>query len=533
MIPALGRTTPVRFSRLALYGIGTYTRTFRLVPFTTAPGRHQAHVHVRHRPTTDSTHIGRQLHCSNHCVERMSTDAMDTDTTPGQNRMCYVPSLKQAVHVLDGTDHDFDPILKMLTDKTRIVLIGEASHGTHDFYRLRAQLSKRLICEHGFNAVVCEADWPDMFQVNRYVRGWKGVERAGSATEALNGFERFPQWMWRNADVLDFVGWLRGHNDKLHDRKATVGMYGMDMYSMFQSMEEVLKYLQKTDTAAMARAKHRYACFDHCSQDPQVYGMRSSFLGACEAEACEQLREMLTLKPHARGGKDPLTADDERFYAEQNARVVANAEKYYRAMFRGHVKSWNQRDTHMVDTLQYLMAHLDKSVSGGRSKIIVWAHNSHLGDARATEVGDRGEINVGQLCRQRWPNQSLSVGFTTFTGTVSAAHEWDEPVKRKTVRPGLSGSWESLFHATGVPKFLLNIRDAQGDALAELQKPRLQRAIGVIYRPDTERQSHYYHVNLAKQFDALIHLDVTRAVEPLERKPHQHATEPEAFPTGL
>jgi erythromycin esterase-like protein len=435
---------------------------------------------------------------------------------------------KQA-HVLESLPKDFDPLIEAIGE-SRIVLIGEASHGTHEFYHQRAQITKRLIREKNFHGVVVEADWPDAARVNRYVMG---RSEDADATESLSGFQRFPQWMWRNADVLDFVGWLREYNDGRRMSEQKCGFYGMDLYSMHASMAAVLKYLDEVDPAAAGRARYRYSCFEHFGEEPQAYGYAASFDldASCRQHVIQQLVEMQQ-NASRYAGRDGIEAEDEYFFAEQNARLVKDAEQYYRSMFEGHVSSWNLRDRHMAQTLEELMKHLDRRV--GKTKLVVWAHNSHLGDARATDVAQQGELNVGQLARERWAEECFNIGFSTYTGSVTAADDWDGPAKRKTVNPGLPDSYETLFHDVQILQFLLIVRGA-ADAIEELHEPRLQRAIGVIYRPQSERLSHYYHARLAEQFDAMIHIDETRAVEPLERTPAEVGLriEEETYPSGV
>jgi len=422
-------------------------------------------------------------------------------------------------------------MLAELIGDARIVLIGESSHGTQEFYRARAEITKWLIEEKGFCAVAAEADWPDAYRVNRYVRG-QGTDT--TAVEALRGFARFPSWMWRNTAVRDFVEWLRAHNRRSgsqHRRRA--GFYGLDLYSLHRSMEEVVSYLEKTDPIAAARARDRYACFDHASADDgQAYGFRAAF-GAglsCEREAIDQLVDIQrNALRYAR--RDGLLAEDELFYAEQNAQVVRDAERYYRAMFGGRVTSWNLRDQHMAQTLQALLAHLDRDDQATPARIVVWAHNSHVGDARATEVSVDGQLTLGQLARERYRDACRLIGFSTYTGTVTAASEWGGVAERKVVRPALPGSVEELFHETGRSAFAVA---SDSEAAAVLDVVRLGRAIGVIYLPATERQSHYYHVRPADQFDAMIHIENTQALEPLEVTSQWIAGEtPETFPTGL
>jgi len=439
-------------------------------------------------------------------------------------------SLCESAHRLHGTPADFDPLLAAVGD-ARLVLLGEASHGTHDFYRVRAEITKRLIQEKGFRAVAVEADWPDAYRVNRYVRG-RSADL--DAAEALAGFVRFPQWMWRNADVLDFVGWLREHNDQSERDALMVGFYGLDLYSLHASIRSVLDYLELVDPEAASRARRRYGCFDHFGGDPQTYGYATTMglAPSCESGVVSQLVELrAAAAEYAR--RDGRLASDDLFFAERNAKVIATAEQYYRAMFRDHAASWNLRDRHMADTLGALGSFLDRE--DGNAKMVVWAHNSHLGDARATEMSARGELNLGQLARQRFEEGVFLVGFTTYTGTVTAASDWDSKVERKLVRPALPQSYESLFHECGIGNFFLNLR-SRSDAVAVLQTPRLERAIGVIYRPETERLSHYFTARLPQQFDAVFHYDHTRAVEPLERTPAWERGEiemPETYPTAL
>ncbi|MGZ5378865.1 MAG: erythromycin esterase family protein [Mycobacterium sp.] len=420
-----------------------------------------------------------------------------------------------------------------LIGDARIVLIGESSHGTHEFYRARAEITKWLIEEKGFSGVAAEADWPDAYRVNRYVNGL-GTDR--SADEALSGFERFPAWMWRNIVVRDFVDWLYDHNQRNRTVGARqAGFFGLDLYSLHRSMQEVIAYLDNIDPQAAERARARYACFDHASADDgQAYGFAAAF-GAglsCERKAVEQLVEMQrTALDYAR--RDGLLAEDEAFYAQQNAQTVRDAEVYYRAMFSGRVTSWNLRDRHMAQTLQALAAHLGRHQNQQPARIVVWAHNSHVGDARATEVGGDGQLTLGQLVRERYGKDSRLIGFTTYSGTVTAASEWGGIAERKFVRPALNGSVEELFHETERPEFLISpsISRAAADPLDVV---RLGRAIGVIYLPATERQSHYYHVRPGEQFDAIIHIDRTRALEPLEVTSLWTAGEtPETYPTGL
>jgi erythromycin esterase-like protein len=452
---------------------------------------------------------------------------MSTTTFPDLSHELQIESVRRNARPLLGTVNDYDPLLELIGD-ARFVLIGEATHGTHEFYRERAQITKRLIVEKGFNTIAVEADWPDAYRVNRYIRG-RGDD--ADAVDALAGFKRFPTWMWRNADVLDFVGWLRNHNDTTKDGTRKVGFYGLDLYSLHASMAAVVAYLDKVDHAAASRARRRYGCFEAYGEDGQSYGFAAGLhLGAtCEKEVINQLVE-LRRNASAYALRDGRLAEDDHFYAEQNAELVRDAEEYYRTMYRAEVSSWNLRDRHMAKTLDSLVEFLDRS--GSKTKVVIWAHNSHLGDARATEMGVRGEWNLGQLVRERYSREAVLVGFTTYQGTVTAASNWDAPAELKRVVPALPESYEAIFHQLGVERFLLTF---PGHPMPGLGEPQLERAIGVIYRPENERASHYFYSSLPVQFDAVIHIDRTRGVEPLERTATWtgDVEVPETFPSGV
>jgi erythromycin esterase-like protein len=414
---------------------------------------------------------------------------------------------------LTGAADDYDTLFDAVGDRA-VVLVGEATHGTEEFYRERARITQRLIEERGFEAVAVEADWPDAWRVNRYVLGRSDGDSGGDdsggdadADEALGDLRRFPAWMWRNTVVRDFVEWLRGRG---------VGFYGLDLYSLRASIDAVVAYLDGVDPEGAARARARYACLDH------VQGDFAAVEDDCEDAVVAQLVEVL-----ARSTRD----GDDAFSAAQNARLVANAEAYYRTMYRSGVSSWNLRDRHMADTLDELRGHLRRR--GGAGKVVVWEHNSHVGDARATELGYRGEWSVGQLARERHGEDVYVVGFTTYQGEVTAASDWGGPAERKRVRPALPGSYEELFHGTGLPAFVVDLTDG-GAAAAALAHPRPERAIGVVYRPQTERVSHWFDAMLPEQFDAVVHIDRTHALEPLEPTSQWTAGEPpETFPSGF
>jgi erythromycin esterase-like protein len=435
--------------------------------------------------------------------------------------------MSEDCHPVTGENTDYDSLLDLIGDR-RFVLIGESSHGTHEFYRERARITRRLIDERGFTAVAVEADWPDAYRVNRYVMG---LSDDPNANAALSDFRRFPAWMWRNRDVLAFVEWLRARNDAHVNVITKARFYGLDLYSLRASIEAVVDYLDRVDPEEAKRARARYSCFDHVDAEGQQYGYALAYAGAipCENEVVTQLIE-LRRKADAYLRRDGWIADDEFFFAEQNARLVRNAEEYYQQMYRAEVSSWNLRDRHMAGTLDALIEHLDRQHP--RAKVIVWEHNSHVGDARSTEMGERGELNVGQLARQRYGNESVLIGFTTYDGTVTAASEWGGPAERKRVRAASPESHEAFLHQNGDKDFWLDT--ARPAVHAALSASRLERAIGVIYRPQTERGSHYFHARLGEQFDAVIHLDHTRALEPLERTSLWDKGEPpETYPSGI
>jgi len=432
-------------------------------------------------------------------------------------RAQLIDSIRDAAQLLGGTHRDYDGLLE-LAEGTRLVLLGEPTHGSHEIYRERARVTQRLIAEQAFNGVVVEADWPDADRANRWAQG----SEEGEAEDALAGFTRFPAWMWRNGVVVDFLRWLRAHNRS--SRAAPIVFHGMDLYSLYTSVETVVKILERRDPEAAERARARYACFGVGGDDGQAYGhaTRLGLSRSCEDEVVAQLLEM---QRSAAG-----SLDAELFSAEQNARLARNAEAYYRAMFGSRISTWNLRDRHMAETLEAVAAFL--KARDGYARIAVWAHNSHLGDARFTQMGDEGELNVGQLVRERHGDAALLVGFTTCEGTVTAADDWGGAPERMTVRPALEGSVEELFHEVSLPRFFLPLRGA-GEALGELREPLLERAIGVVYRPRTERHSHYFEARVAQQFDAVVHVDRTRAIEPLERAQAWTAEPPETFPSAL
>jgi erythromycin esterase-like protein len=408
--------------------------------------------------------------------------------------------------------------------KKRVVLLGEASHGTAEFYRARAAITRRLIEAHGFRFVAVEADWPDAAIVDERVR------QRPKARPGATPFQRFPVWMWRNREFGAFVSWLRGHSAALAEEQRAA-FYGLDLYSLSESIAAVLGYLDAHDPEAARVARERYGCLTPWQKNPAVYGRAAyqSGFGKCRDAVVAQLRDLLDARLDA-----SVQEDARLFDATHNARLVASAEEYYRAMYESSAQSWNLRDTHMFETLTSLL-----DAWGPDARAVVWAHNSHLGDASATEMGRmRGELNVGQLCRERFGTAAALIGFGTHTGSVAAASDWDAPMQVMRVRPSREDSYEHQFHLAGVSACLLDLRRGADDALlAHLREERLERFIGVIYRPGTELYSHYAEAELPAQFDAFVWFDETTAVTPLPvpgaHSPDVQYEEPETFPFGV
>ncbi|MDX8451180.1 protein-L-isoaspartate(D-aspartate) O-methyltransferase [Mesorhizobium sp. VK9D] len=417
----------------------------------------------------------------------------------------------------DFDDPAFGTAFDRFSDK-KVVLLGEASHGTSEFYKARAAITRRLIEAHGFTIVAVEADWPDAAVVDRYVR------HRPSVTSNEIPFRRFPTWMWRNTDVAAFIDWLRDRNENAAVNARRAGFYGLDIYNMSGSIGAVLDYLDKVDPEAAAVARERYGCLTRWQKDPSTYGraVLSAGYAKCEKAVIAQCRELLAKRlDYARSGGESYLD------AAQNARLIASAERYYRIMYYGGAESWNLRDSHMFETLQHLL-----EAQGPNAKAVVWAHNSHIGDARYTEMGTaRDELNIGQLCREHFGRQAALIGFGTHTGTVAAATNWDGDMEVKQVRPSHRDSYERLCHDAGVQRFLLDPR--RDEALRRrLLEPRLERFIGVIYRPETELVSHYAEASLPHQFDAFVWFDETSAVMPLGPE-HARKGVPDTYPFGL
>jgi protein-L-isoaspartate(D-aspartate) O-methyltransferase len=441
-----------------------------------------------------------------------------TNHVPGQSRGQTLPEIiaGAAEPIVDLDGSAFGRLFDRFANR-RVILLGEASHGTSEFYRARAAVTKRLIDEHGFTIIAVEADWPDAAAVDRYVRHRPG--RPGAEPP----FQRFPTWMWRNTDMDAFLGWMRARNDDLEPRRRA-GFYGLDLYNMSGSIAAVLEYLDKVDPEAAAVARERYACLTPWQKEPSTYGRAVLTAGyrKCEQAVIDQCGELLAKR------LEYIVRDGESFLeAAQNARLIASAERYYRVMYYGGAESWNLRDTHMFETLQHLL-----EAGGPKSKAVVWAHNSHIGDARYTEMGAvREELNIGQLCRERFGGQAALIGFGTHSGTVAAASDWGGDMEVKRVRPSHRDSYERLCHDANIPCFLLDL--GQHEVLRRrLLEPRLERFIGVIYRPDTELMSHYANASLPRQFDAFVWFDETSAVMPLGPE-HRKSGVPDTYPFGL
>ncbi|RWF53424.1 MAG: protein-L-isoaspartate(D-aspartate) O-methyltransferase [Mesorhizobium sp.] len=441
------------------------------------------------------------------------------DRRSGRARTRSLPEMIAAAAepLPDFDDPAFGELFDRFGDR-RVVLLGEASHGTSEFYRARAAITRRLIEKHGFTIVAVEADWPDAAAIDRYVRHRPPRANAGPP------FQRFPTWMWRNTDVAAFVDWMRQHNERIRISSRLAGFYGLDIYNMSGSIGAVLQYLDRVDPQAAKIARERYGCLTPWQHEPSTYGRVALTSGyeKCEQAVLEQCRELLAkqLDYAQQDGVDFLDAT-------QNARLIASAERYYRIMYYGGAQSWNLRDTHMFETLEHLL-----EARGPNAKAVVWAHNSHIGDARYTEMGIvRDEVNIGQLCRQRFGDEAALIGLSTHSGTVAAASDWDSEMEIKQVRPSHNDSYERLCHDCGVSRFLLDIK-RDDDLRERLLERRLERFIGVIYRPETELRSHYADASLAQQFDAFAWFDETVAVTPLGPE-HMGTGVPDTYPFGL
>ena len=439
-----------------------------------------------------------------------------TEPPPTPELLAAARSLSQPLR----SPADLDPLLRRIGE-ARYVLLGEASHGTYEYYAWRAALSRRLIEEKGFSFIAVEGDWPDGYRVNRYVKGYP--DSGDSAREVLHAFERWPTWMWANEEVVELAGWLRRHNDRVPEEKKA-GFYGLDVYSLWDSLYQVLGYLGRYAPAALPAARRAFRCFEPYGEDVQEYARATRWIDAsCESEAIALLSELRRAP-----ASHPHDGREARFNAEQNALVVKNAEHYYRTMVQGGPESWNIRDRHMTQTLERLMRH-----HGPESKAIVWAHNTHIGDARFTDMADDGMVNIGQLVREGHAGDGVVlVGFGSHRGTVIAGEEWEAPMQRMPVPPGRPGSWEDVLHRAGAEDRLLLVDEARRND--EFLEERGHRAIGVVYHPEYERYGNYVPTVLPRRYDVFLFLDETRALKPLhEVTARKEGEVPETYPSGV
>jgi len=414
-----------------------------------------------------------------------------------------IRSVSSVVHPLrSGIPGEYDEVIDLIGDAS-LVFLGEGTHGTHEFYAIRQQISKRLIQEKGFRAIAIEGDWPDAARVDAYVRTGLGTARA-----ALSQFRAFPNWMWGNQDVLGFVDWLRAFNLSRPRDDRACGFYGLDLYSMYASMEAVLKYLERRDPQAAEAARERFACFEPIGENMEVYALlvHAGSIQSCEPEI---LRVLDNLRER-RAEYAKHSPDWAFFDAEQNVLATKAAENFYRAMLRGDPDSWNVRDCYMFETLQRLRCHL-----GEEAKMIVWAHNTHVGDYSKTAEHNQGYLNIGQLTREHYGNQVFLLGFGTYHGTVTAASAWGGPPEMKDVPPASPGTYEDLLHQVGIDRLFVPMKQLRDTPAASLFDGRQERAIGVVYNPSYEHLGNYFKANLAEQFDGYIFVDRSSAVKPM------------------
>lgn len=414
---------------------------------------------------------------------------------------------------------DLGPLLDRIGD-SRIVMLGEASHGTAEYYEWRTRISQRLIQEKGFTFIAVEGDWPDCYHVNRYVKALP--ESGRSAREVLRVFERWPTWMWANEEIVELAEWLRGFNES-QPLEQRAGFYGLDMYSLWESMDAVVKYLQEVDPDAVAAARRAYTCFEPFSRDGQEYATATALVPTtCEDEAVRVLAALRSkASEYTEDGRDAY------FDGEQNALVARSAEMYYRTMVRGGPESWNVRDRHMAETLRRLLEH-----HGPDSKAIVWEHNTHIGDARAADMAASGMVNLGQLAREEYGVEDMVlVGFGSYEGSVIAGDHWGAPMERMQLPPARDGTYEQLMHEAGTEDRLLVFSEYRN--LEPLLDRRGHRAVGVVYNPARERYGNYVPTVLALRYDAFLYLDTTQALHPLNLPFQMEGEMPETYPSGV
>ncbi|WP_276499296.1 erythromycin esterase family protein [Pontibacter litorisediminis] len=410
-------------------------------------------------------------------------------------------------------EKDLDVLLQEIGD-ARVVMLGEASHGTSEYYTWRTAISRRLIQEKGFSFIAVEGDWPECYAVNRFV---KGYPNAGSKiAELLEVYRRWPSWMWANWEVAALVEWLREYNN-LRKQGEKAGFYGLDVYSLWESLEQIVRFLENNDGQAAEAAKQAINCFEPFNRDPQNYARATAFVPTdCEREVIEMLQKVQQQRIF---GNDP----EQEFNTKQNALVAANAEKYYRAMISGSANSWNVRDSHMMETLDRLL-----EFHGPESKAIVWEHNTHIGDARYTDMADEGMYNIGQLAREKYGRANVRlVGFGTYQGTVIAGKAWGAPMQKMDVPPARNGSWEEFLHNVSTDDKIILSKDLKH--VPEVQDYMGHRAIGVVYDPKYEMFGNYVPTVIPERYDAFIYFEETEAVHPLRMK-NRGAKEPDLYP---
>jgi len=433
------------------------------------------------------------------------------------NEKEVIGDIREHSHLLSNKA-DLTPLFKKIGD-ARIVMLGEASHGTHEFYTWRSYISRRLIQEKNFNFIAVEGDWPDCYRINRYIKNYK--DAGTDSKEVLSQFRRWPTWMWANWEILELTNWLKQYNSSIPLNKK-IGFYGLDVYSLWESMEVIMQYLTKVDKKALETAKKAFECFEPYQKDEgRSYAKASQFVPEiCEDEVLTLLKEIQQRLPRYDGDFENV------FSTEQNALIAVNAEKYYRAMVNAGPHSWNIRDGHMADTLERLL-----NFHGSGSKVIVWEHNTHVGDARATDMVDDGMYNIGELARLKHNDKGVFlVGFGTYSGSVIAGRGWGAPMKRLNVPPAKKGSWENLLHEAGKENKLLMMDDFMTDSFMESHIGH--RAIGVVYNPEYERLGNYVPSILPMRYDAFIFLNETKALHPLHIVPDGHLV-PETYPFGI
>jgi erythromycin esterase len=429
-----------------------------------------------------------------------------------------VDSLREAAHGLVDAN-DLTPLFKRIADK-KYVLLGEASHGTADYYNWRAEISQKLITEKGFSFIAVEGDWPDCYRINRYVRGF--TEAGKNAREVLQAFRRWPTWMWANEEIVDLIEWLRTYNADLPSERK-IGFYGLDVYSLWESLAVLIANYKSLGSEAVTAIKRVVNCFEPYEEDVQKYASASAFISdTCEDEAVELLRKIRLNRDIYRDGDSEI-----KLQTVQNAFVIKNAEAYYRAMIRGGAESWNIRDTHMMDTLARLMAH-----HGDTAKGIVWEHNTHIGDARFTDMAESGEVNLGQLARERYGEENVVlVGFGSYQGGVVASDQWEGRVHIMSVPPARKGSWEDVFHEVRpLDKLFIS---SELNHINGVLTPRGHRAIGVVYHPEREFFGNFVPTILPKRYDAFIFLDRTEALHPLWLEARPEGEVPDTYPSAM